>query len=379
AVVQRALQRFNLPADLRPEMWRMTAEAARDLFPLGGGMGSFPNVYQIHEKLEVVNEHYANRADNDYLELLLEAGVPGVLVLVAIVAILVRTVVQTRHGRRGKGLAQHQFALFSLALLAVHSVLDFPLRPLSIAAVAACCVALLLPGRRPGPSITDPAASPATNEDQPRAAPAPIPLRESGLIAGIGAAFVLCAAGSGLDRATLFSPALIDWVPAPFRSTALTMQAAHLYEAQDGRALLPAAGAALARAPMEAANASLLGGAYGLLGRDAEAEQAYAVSARLGWRIPNTQAYWMFRQMELGNGDAAADRWDALLRVNPALHTNLRLMLPVESSISLRPALLRKLAGNPPWLGRYIDEIELLPAEVMSNRAEILLELAENG
>src|SRR3546814_16690937 len=80
--VERTLARFDDLKDVRPEIWADTWYAIGQHWPVGAGMGTFRPVFDAAERLEFVRPSYANRAHNDYLEYLLEAGVAGALLVV---------------------------------------------------------------------------------------------------------------------------------------------------------------------------------------------------------------------------------------------------------------------------------------------------------
>ena len=50
--------------------------------PLGAGLGTFVPVYAMFEKPEKLSLFYVNRAHNDVLELWLETGVLGLILMV---------------------------------------------------------------------------------------------------------------------------------------------------------------------------------------------------------------------------------------------------------------------------------------------------------
>ncbi len=62
-----------------PTVWKMT----REYFPAGIGLGGFDPLFRIHEPLALLKSTYFNHAHNDVLELVLEAGLPGLLLLAA--------------------------------------------------------------------------------------------------------------------------------------------------------------------------------------------------------------------------------------------------------------------------------------------------------
>ncbi len=122
--------------------WR----ALSDFFPIGSGSGSFNLIYPAYENPDVVDLWYVNHVHNDYIELVLESGLPGlVLIMIFLFWWIGRAVAVWRapiidHFARAASIA-------SAAILA-HSLVDFPLRTSAIAAVFAITVALMAGPRR---------------------------------------------------------------------------------------------------------------------------------------------------------------------------------------------------------------------------------------
>lgn len=146
-VIGQVLTRFSFVGEYRPQIWRDTLYAIAQHLPWGTGMGTFMPVFAAAERLEAVGSTFPNRAHNDYLELLLEGGVFGAMLLAA-VAITVaaaarRALRQAPAGSKG----QVVFALSALCVIALHSQVDYPLRSMSLSFVAAICVGLLMPVR----------------------------------------------------------------------------------------------------------------------------------------------------------------------------------------------------------------------------------------
>lgn len=131
----------------REEMLSTTVEALRDFMPWGTGLGTFRGVYQLYEKPEEVTQLYINHAHNDYAELALETGVPGILLMLAFLAwwagACLRAWTNPDAGTFAKA------ASIASAAILVHSIVDFPLRTATIAAVFAMCLALLIERRTP--------------------------------------------------------------------------------------------------------------------------------------------------------------------------------------------------------------------------------------
>jgi exopolysaccharide production protein ExoQ len=155
AVLTRVAARLSFAGELRPELWRDSLYAARQYFPWGVGMGDFLPAILAGERLEVVRETLPNRAHNDFLELAVEAGAFGLAALAAIAATLVLAARKAlRQAAKGSA-ALTIFAIAALSLLALHSLVDYPLRSMALACLGAACAGLLLQPRA-GPGLADP-------------------------------------------------------------------------------------------------------------------------------------------------------------------------------------------------------------------------------
>jgi len=148
----RVLVRFSGLEDERWHVWEDTRYAIAQYWPAGSGMGTFGPVAFAVERLEVVNQTYPNRAHNDYLEIGLEAGIVGYLavtVMALAAAYLAVRAWREREGRR----EQVIFAVGVLAILALHSLVDYPMRSMALACVAGVAGGMLArsPYRREPP------------------------------------------------------------------------------------------------------------------------------------------------------------------------------------------------------------------------------------
>lgn len=102
--------------------------------PWGSGLGSFDAVFRMNEPLGLLKATYFNHAHNDWLELVLDAGVAGLLVLVATVGWWgVASVKAWRN--RGKGMTLPRLGSSILLLVMLASVADYPARTPMIMAV----------------------------------------------------------------------------------------------------------------------------------------------------------------------------------------------------------------------------------------------------
>ena len=120
--------------------------AVADTFPVGSGSGSFGAIYPGYENPDVVDRWFVNHVHNDYIELVLETGLAGTLLILVFLlwwvgrAIAIWRAPIVDHFARAASVA-------SAAILA-HSLVDFPLRTTAIAAIFATCVAMMAGPRR---------------------------------------------------------------------------------------------------------------------------------------------------------------------------------------------------------------------------------------
>lgn len=147
----RILDRFGgTLIDERVAIVRNAISAAWVYMPFGSGLGTFVPVYQMFEKPSDIGVAFVNHAHNDLLELWLETGLPGLVLLTIFVAWLVKRVIAS--WRRSDGLNEMRDIDIGLAracsivllLLLVHSLVDYPLRTYAMAGVAAFACAVLI-------------------------------------------------------------------------------------------------------------------------------------------------------------------------------------------------------------------------------------------
>lgn len=137
--IQLSLSRFDDLQDARPMIWRDTVGSIKHFWPVGSGIGTFDEVFQIDESLEYIGPGRAARAHNDFLEAALESGVIGLGLMSAWLVFLglgcIRAV-------GAGGVALLSSSLFTLFLL--QSILDYPLRNQTLLSIAGLMLALLL-------------------------------------------------------------------------------------------------------------------------------------------------------------------------------------------------------------------------------------------
>ena len=115
----------DLRSELNPISWRML----QDLQPWGSGLGTYEHIYRFYEPIRLLMPSYVNEAHNDWVQFPIETGAIGVLVvLIALCLGAYRLVRLTSSAERGEAT---QFAWLGgtvLLILAVASLVDYPLR-----------------------------------------------------------------------------------------------------------------------------------------------------------------------------------------------------------------------------------------------------------
>lgn len=138
-------QRAN-PDLSRQTSFARTLDAAGEYLPVGSGVGSFLSVYRTQEPVDSVTRTYMNHAHSDWLELLLETGLPGILLAALFLLWWVRRVLAIWRADEIDFIGRA--AAIASATMMVHSVVDYPLRTAALSALFAACLGLMA-GVRP--------------------------------------------------------------------------------------------------------------------------------------------------------------------------------------------------------------------------------------
>jgi O-antigen ligase len=138
--VSDTLERFEAKDDPRRFIWDDATFIAGRYWPLGAGIGSFDEIYQVDESLENLSLRKPGRAHNDFLELAIEAGAPG-LGLAALWLVLVGWLSWAARHSPQRWIAWSG-STFLLAI-ALQSITDYPLRNQTILALAGFALLVL--------------------------------------------------------------------------------------------------------------------------------------------------------------------------------------------------------------------------------------------
>lgn len=134
------LERFDRDGDPRSYIWDDAIYSSERYWPLGAGMGTFDEVFQVDESLENMTQRRAGRAHNDYIEVAIEAGFPGLALIAAWLGLLAWLTWSARN-------SSHRWVAWSgsaiLLAIALQSVTDYPLRNQAMLALGAMALLML--------------------------------------------------------------------------------------------------------------------------------------------------------------------------------------------------------------------------------------------
>ncbi|WP_414901935.1 O-antigen ligase family protein [Sphingomonas flavalba] len=147
------LDRFKtdvISGDARIKLFSEFSALGKQFFPVGSGFGSFDPVYRAVEKQDALAEIYMNHAHNDIIEIIIEGGaLAGVLLILVLVIYGISCWSVWRAKKRGSvtiGLAR--LASIFIAMILLHSFVDYPARTPIIAALLAISAVWLSAGAR---------------------------------------------------------------------------------------------------------------------------------------------------------------------------------------------------------------------------------------
>jgi len=118
----------------------------KQVWLVGAGFGSFARVYQVVEPDALLREAYLNQAHNDWLQLVIEGGLPAVLIFAGGAVWIAFQLVSIWRARavpmRGE-IAEAVILAAAFPVLIVGAAVDYPLRVPSVMMVAAFLIVIL--------------------------------------------------------------------------------------------------------------------------------------------------------------------------------------------------------------------------------------------
>lgn len=128
----------------RYSIWKVTFDAIKTYSFVGSGIGTFEVVIPSFEDPDIVTSTYIARAHNDYLQIIVEAGLFGVVIIGAGLAWASRHCVRVWVRRASdKSSSLKRLASLSVLVVLLHSVVEYPARTPSITALLAICIAII--------------------------------------------------------------------------------------------------------------------------------------------------------------------------------------------------------------------------------------------
>lgn len=139
--------------EIRIQALATNLEIVWTFFPFGSGIGSFVEVYRYFEPDDLLGPRYLNHAHNDFLEVAMTAGLPGLILMTAAGALgaicalrLIRVRLADLSASARYDVTLGRAGLSALFLLVLGSVTDYPLRVPSLAVLAAISATWALRG-----------------------------------------------------------------------------------------------------------------------------------------------------------------------------------------------------------------------------------------
>ena len=138
--IQRLLESDDR-GELRYIVWPIIRQSLSQFMPAGTGIGTFERVFRTIEPDAILSPTYLNHAHNDWLEVALTGGAPGiVLMLVAVIGYLM-AMARVWSLPAGPARAAGWMGLVMIFMAAIGSIIDYPLRaPILSALFALSCV-----------------------------------------------------------------------------------------------------------------------------------------------------------------------------------------------------------------------------------------------
>lgn len=358
--LDQTIGRFSGLHDARFNYWNDIRWALDHYGLAGTGFGTFVPVYKSAESLDSVVPQIINHAHNDYLEVLLEGGIPAVVLVLAFVALLAAALLRLLRDQTQREQSAVTAAAFVgiLILLAV-SIVDYPLRMPALSAVFALLCALLLPSQAPErpPQGRRPAA--AADVEAPRKR-LPIPVLAAG-VAGMAAFLVLSvqAGASAYQLSRGRSEAASTW--AGWSAEAHARLATEALLRGNVNRALPHAQRTRELFPVSASAVRTVGLAYLSRGDVNRGNRIMQSAVVLGWRDPLTQLWAIEAAKTSREPEKAVQRAEALYRqwvLAAAATTQLLNSAFADEAV---PLLAQRLATRPDWRRHFFHASGTLP------------------
>jgi O-antigen ligase len=130
--VKQRLVETSLDAESRDQVVIWSLDIIRDFPFTGTGMASFYTIFPMYSRADI---GFYDHAHNDYVQFMVEAGIPATLLLGSIVLYSLWrtfTTIRSRHSKTMKGVALG--CMMAIIGMLIHISVDFNLQPMANAA-----------------------------------------------------------------------------------------------------------------------------------------------------------------------------------------------------------------------------------------------------
>lgn len=346
----RIIDRFTSGPEARFAYWTDVQWALQQYGLAGTGIGTFVPVFQSAESLETVVPQVVNHAHNDYLEVLLGAGLTGALLFVVFLVLVVLAVGRDAKQQNNRSMDMLRLACAtSIALLLAYSAVDYPLRMPALAAAFLVFCALILP------AASERTAAPSAHARKPSQPDVTAkPRQPSRALLGPLVVIWLVMLQAGMSARAIADQRYDDaamWANWSTRANAALATEA-LAQDDSGRAW-SYANAALALSPINVEAMRDLALVRLAQGSD-DGHRLMRMAAGLGWRDVIVQLWTIAASQKLKEPEKAVQRAEGLFRQGRVAGPALNLLLSTNSETTPR-LLAARLAERPDWRGKVLN------------------------
>lgn len=140
-----AIERLFLKAsaeDNRIDFWAVSNDMLSKYLSWGSGSGSFGEAYRVLEPARLLDPTYLNRAHNDWIETAVTFGIPGIII--SLLVLIGFSLLSHRIWRGADGTKRAvqfgRLASVMIAMIAIASAADYPLRTPTMMGIFAVCM-----------------------------------------------------------------------------------------------------------------------------------------------------------------------------------------------------------------------------------------------
>ena len=144
------LKEIDQAEELRLKIWGPISNLIPMFGWTGAGFGTLPDVYLIVEPDELLSPQLVNHAHNDWLELVVEGGIPAVLAALLAIVTYIRVGLMLMAGKADKFTDRSGALAYGgvILILAMFSIGDYPVRTPSLSALLLLAAVTFVAGAR---------------------------------------------------------------------------------------------------------------------------------------------------------------------------------------------------------------------------------------